>query len=191
MSHTHTHTHTHTQTDNERTEKLNWLHCPPERSPNNDISWLPENQPAWPILTLPMETENKHYPSSPPNHVAEQGDGGEEEEEEEEEEGWGPLYGEEEDLRRAIEMSLAEHQERTGVGECAHCPLHVVWHDPSHHSLSVQTVEESPVTDNSSPQFLDSNYLAVTPPPPIPPLSGLPPELRHLLQSDDRPGEQV
>lgn len=48
----------------------------------------------------------------------------EEEVEEEEEEGWGPVYGEEEDLRRAIEMSLAEHQERTG-GECAHGLLHV------------------------------------------------------------------
>ena len=71
-----------------------------------------------------METDNK--PSSPPNQFAEQGDGGEEEEEEveEEEEGWGPVYGEEEDLRRAIEMSLAEHQERTG-GECAHGLLHV------------------------------------------------------------------
>ena len=71
-----------------------------------------------------METDNK--PSSPPNQFAEQGDGEEEEEEveEEEEEGWGPVYGEEEDLRRAIEMSLAEHQERTG-GECAHGLLHV------------------------------------------------------------------
>ena len=26
-------------------------------------------------------------------------------------EGWGPVYGEEEDLRRAIEMSLADQQE--------------------------------------------------------------------------------
>ena len=58
-------------------------------------------------------------------------------------------------------------------------------------SLVVQTVEDSLVVDNSSPQFLDTNYLSVTPPPRVPPLSGLPPELRHLLQSDDRPGEQV
>ena len=68
-----------------------------------------------------MQTDNKHY-FLPPHHVAEEEGRGEEEEEEEEEEGYGPVYGEEEDLRRAIEMSLAEHHERTGDGEWIHTP---------------------------------------------------------------------
>ena len=79
-----------------------------------------------------MQTDNKDY-FSPPHHVAEE-EGGGEEEEEEEEEGYGPVYGEEEDLRRAIEMSLAEHHERTGDGK--HSPLHVATLHLSHLSCS-------------------------------------------------------
>ena len=114
---------------------------------------------------------------------------------------WGPVYGEEEDLRRAIEMSLADQQEGEadsgGVWKWSHvqCSLLSVrtlpYISPAVHATST---DDSPMMDISGPQFLDSNRLAVTPPPsphlPHFPLN-LPPELRHLLESSQRPGAHV
>ena len=123
-------THTHTQTDmhihvpevldNESNQELSWLHHSLEgasaHTPTNDPTWLP----PWPILKLPpfvdhdknlFNPHNGRFPSSPspPSPPSPPSSNGASMDDEGE--GWGPVYGEDEDLRRAIEMSLAEHHE--------------------------------------------------------------------------------
>jgi len=102
--------------DNQSNQELSWLHHSHSlgeasaHTPTNDPNWLP----PWPILKLaPYGDQDKNFsnphnsrfpstpssPSPPSSNAASMDDEGE---------GWGPVYGEEEDLRRAIEMSLAD-----------------------------------------------------------------------------------
>ena len=118
------------------------------------------------------------------------GDGGE----------FGPVYGEEEDLRRAIEMSLQEQPLNPGqyvVGVLASHGWRTVCEAKHYttmllmiHSFISSTAPASNMMNVSGPQF-DSNRLATSPVIPPVPHYTLPPELRHLLQSSERCGETV
>ena len=89
---------------------------------------------------------------------------------------WGPLYGEEEDLRRALQMSMATHE---------HVQSPVQETETNQSGLSIsgpQFVDYSRFNDSNDSDRADLRTdHEIT----------LPPELRHLFATSNRTGTHV
>ena len=127
-------------------------------------------QLSWPILRLHSPPSHPHQSPSPP-HPSTPSDNGDPVGE------WGPVFDEDEDLKRAIELSLQPGGRGDDMMDIARPQIGGRGND---------------MMDIAGPQILpmDSNKVAEGSKVNTQAVHSLPPELRHLLETH-RTGEQV